>query len=36
MRTSKKWNKEEIVALFHHMIPNFGHVEANKFLDSKM
>ncbi len=36
MRTSKKWNKEEIVALFHYMIPNFGHVEANKFLDSKM
>ncbi|MDA9066878.1 UDP-N-acetylglucosamine 4,6-dehydratase [Flavobacteriales bacterium] len=36
MRTSKKWNKEEIVALFHHMIPNFVHVEANKFLDSKM
>ena len=36
MRTSKKWDKEEIVALFHHMIPNFGHVEANKFLDSKM
>ena len=36
MRTSKKWNKEEIIALFHHMIPNFGHVEANKFLDSKM
>ena len=36
MRTRKKWNKEEIVALFHHMIPNFGHVEANKFLDSKM
>ena len=36
MRTSKKWNKEEIVALFHLMIPNFGHVEANKFLDSKM
>ncbi|MCT4665383.1 MAG: UDP-N-acetylglucosamine 4,6-dehydratase [Flavobacteriales bacterium] len=36
MRHEKKWNKEEIVALFHYMIPNFGHVETHKYLDSKM
>ena len=36
MRQNKKWTKEEIVALFHQMIPNFGHVEINKYLDSKM
>lgn len=35
-RSSKKWNKEQIVSLFHSMIPNFGHVEENKYLDSKM
>lgn len=36
MRREKKWTKEEIVALFHKMIPNFGHEEVNKYLDSKM
>lgn len=36
LRNAKKWNKEEIVSLFHTMIPNFGHVEENKYLDSKM
>lgn len=36
MRQYKQWNKEEIVELFHYMIPNFGHVEAHKYLDSKM
>lgn len=36
MRQNKKWTKDEIVALFHQMIPNFGHVEINKYLDSKM
>lgn len=35
-RDTKKWNKEQIVSLFHTMIPNFGHVEENKYLDSKM
>lgn len=30
------WSKEEVVTLFHHMIPHFGHVETGKFLDSKM
>lgn len=36
MRVAKKWSKEEIVALFHSMIPNFGHKETGKYLDSKM
>ncbi|RTY90297.1 NAD-dependent epimerase/dehydratase family protein [Flavobacterium sp. GSN2] len=36
MKVDKKWNKEEIVALFHGMIPNFGHKETGKYLDSKM
>lgn len=35
-RDNKKWSKENIVALFHEMIPNFGHKEAFKYLDSKM
>ncbi|TRX34793.1 UDP-N-acetylglucosamine 4,6-dehydratase [Flavobacterium sp. ZT3R18] len=36
MKTDEKWDKEEIVALFHVMIPNFGHKETGKYLDSKM
>lgn len=35
-RAAKQWSKEEIVELFHQMIPNFGHVETHKYLDSKM
>lgn len=36
MKVDEKWSKEEIVALFHKMIPNFGHKETGKYLDSKM
>ena len=36
MRQDGQWNKEEIVDLFHYMIPDFGHVETHKYLDSKM
>ncbi|MAZ30960.1 MAG: UDP-N-acetylglucosamine 4,6-dehydratase [Flavobacteriales bacterium] len=36
MRKLKSWNKEDLVKLFHHMIPNFGHQEVYKNLDSKM
>jgi FlaA1/EpsC-like NDP-sugar epimerase len=36
MRNNHSWSKEEIVDLFHYMIPNFGHVETHKYLDSKM
>ncbi len=35
-RNSKNWTKEEIVTLFHKMIPGFGHKETGKYLDSKM
>jgi FlaA1/EpsC-like NDP-sugar epimerase len=30
------WNKDEIVSLFHFMIPDFGHKETGKYLDAKM
>lgn len=36
MKEAGKWNKEEIVDLFFTMIPNFGHKETGKYLDSKM
>ena len=36
MKTNKIWNKESIVGLFHTIIPNFGHKETGKYLDSKM
>ena len=36
LKSAKKWNKEEIVDLFFQMIPDFGHKETGKYLDSKM
>jgi len=36
MRENKSWTKQEIVDLFHYMIPDFGHKETGKYLDSKM
>jgi len=36
MKTKGSWGKEEIVDLFHKMIPNFGHKETGKYLDTKM
>lgn len=36
LKTQCKWNKEEIVDLFFTMIPDFGHKETGKYLDSKM
>lgn len=36
MRQVRKWSKDEIVALFHQMIPEFGHKETGKYLDAKM
>jgi FlaA1/EpsC-like NDP-sugar epimerase len=36
MKTKKLWTKEAIVDLFYDMIPNFGHKETGKYLDSKM
>ena len=35
-RASLNWTKEEIVDLFFEMIPDFGHQEKGKYLDSKM
>jgi FlaA1/EpsC-like NDP-sugar epimerase len=35
-KVEKKWSKEQIVDLFHQMIPGFGHKETGKYLDAKM
>jgi len=36
MKDNKSWTKDEIVQLFFDMIPDFGHKETRKYLDSKM
>lgn len=36
LRAAKSWTKEDLVDLFHTMIPDFGHIEKGKYLDSKM
>ncbi|AEE20754.1 UDP-N-acetylglucosamine 4,6-dehydratase [Dokdonia sp. 4H-3-7-5] len=36
MKNNRRWDKETLVDLFHKMIPNFGHKETGKYLDSKM
>ncbi|OBT10107.1 UDP-N-acetylglucosamine 4,6-dehydratase [Vibrio sp. UCD-FRSSP16_10] len=36
MKNNKAWSKEQIVDLFFTMIPDFGHKETGKYLDSKM
>lgn len=36
LKANKSWTKSEIVDLFHYMIPDFGHKETGKYLDSKM
>jgi len=36
MKQQKAWTKFELVELFHKMIPDFGHKETGKYLDSKM
>ena len=36
MKQAKKWNKEQLVDLFFKIIPDFGHIETGKYLDSKM
>jgi FlaA1/EpsC-like NDP-sugar epimerase len=36
LKAEKKWTKENIVDLFHSMIPDFGHKETGRYLDSKM
>lgn len=36
MKSDRAWTKEQIVELFFTMIPDFGHKETGKYLDSKM
>ncbi len=36
LKVQLTWSKEEIVTLFHKMIPDFGHKETGKYLDGKM
>nr|WP_321226787.1 UDP-N-acetylglucosamine 4,6-dehydratase [uncultured Psychroserpens sp.] len=36
LKSKKSWNKDILVDLFHYMIPDFGHKETGKYLDSKM
>lgn len=36
LRHKGTWNKQEIVDLFHYMIPDFCHKETGKYLDAKM
>jgi FlaA1/EpsC-like NDP-sugar epimerase len=36
MKARKQWNKQQIVELFHQMLPAFGHKETGKYLDGKM
>ncbi|MDR9424092.1 MAG: UDP-N-acetylglucosamine 4,6-dehydratase [Marinobacter sp.] len=36
MKDERAWSKEDLVQLFFRMIPDFGHKETGKYLDSKM
>ncbi|WP_199527047.1 UDP-N-acetylglucosamine 4,6-dehydratase [Pseudoalteromonas sp. bablab_jr004] len=36
LKQQKEWTKSQIVDLFFKMIPDFGHKETGKYLDSKM
>ncbi|OUR92459.1 UDP-N-acetylglucosamine 4,6-dehydratase [Gammaproteobacteria bacterium 42_54_T18] len=36
MKSVKAWKKEQIVKLFFKILPDFGHKETGKYLDSKM
>jgi hypothetical protein len=36
MKQKKSWDKQQLVKLFFKMIPDFGHKETGKYLDSKM
>lgn len=36
LKEEKEWTKKNLVDLFNEMIPNFGHKELGKYLDSKM
>jgi FlaA1/EpsC-like NDP-sugar epimerase len=36
LKSSKRWDKEDLVSLFDEMIPGFNHKEVGKYLDGKM
>lgn len=36
MKSKLMWDKRTLVDLFHYMIPDFGHKETGRYLDSKM
>lgn len=36
LKANKAWSKQDLVNLFHEMIPGFGHKEVGKYLDEKM
>lgn len=36
MKQERSWHKQDLVDLFNDMIPDFGHKETGKYLDSKM
>lgn len=36
LRREQDWSKDDLVDLFYEMIPDFGHKEIGKYLDSKM
>jgi len=36
MKHAMAWDKQALVDLFHYMLPDFGHKETGKYLDSKM
>jgi FlaA1/EpsC-like NDP-sugar epimerase len=36
LRQRKSWNKQDILEIFHEMIPDFGHKEVGRYLDAKM
>ena len=36
LRHQGSWEKQQLIDLFHYMIPNFNHKETGKYLDGKM
>ena len=36
MKQSKKWNRIDLIDLISEIVPDFAHLEKNKFLDDKM
>jgi len=36
MKQSRKWNRNDLINLISEIVPDFSHLERNKFLDEKM